>query len=74
LIVKAPKMSVYNKRSNLEALGSSSQQDIPKKMKITPPSQVVDLEEEEPKEKMSMDMVEGETKNEEVGTGRMPQS
>jgi hypothetical protein len=74
LFVKAPKMSVYNKRSSSEALGTSSQQDIPKKMKITSPSQVVDLEEEEPKEKMSMEMVEGATKNEEAGTGSMPQS
>jgi hypothetical protein len=32
-------------------------------MKITPPYQVVDLEEEETKEKMSMEMVEGATKN-----------
>ena len=41
-------------------------------MKIKPPSQVVDLEEEEPKEKMSMDMVEGAIKNEEYGIGSMP--
>jgi hypothetical protein len=34
----------------------------------------VDLEEEEPKEKMSMDMVENATKNEEVGTRIMPQN
>jgi hypothetical protein len=74
LIVKAPKLSVYNKRNISEALGANSQQDIPKKMKITPPSQVVDLEEEEPKEKTSMEMVEGATKNEEDGIGRMSQS
>jgi hypothetical protein len=43
-------------------------------MKIMPSSQVVDLEEEEPKEKMSMDMVESATKNEKVGIGSMPQS
>jgi hypothetical protein len=43
-------------------------------MKIRPPSQVVDLEEEKPKEKTSMEVVEGATKNEEVGTGSMPQS
>jgi hypothetical protein len=49
LIVKAPKLSVYNKRSSSEALGASSQQDILKKMKITSSSQIVDLEEEEPK-------------------------
>jgi hypothetical protein len=43
-------------------------------MKITPPSQVADLEEEEPKEKMSMEMVEGATKIEEASTRSMPQS
>jgi hypothetical protein len=74
LIVKAPKMSVYNKRSSSEALGANSQQNILKKMKITPSSQIVDLEEEEPKEKMNMEMVESVTQNEEAGTGSMPQS
>jgi hypothetical protein len=34
----------------------------------------VNLEEEEPKEKTSMEMVESVTKNEEAGTGSMPQS
>jgi hypothetical protein len=67
-------MSVYNKRNSSESLGASIQQNIPKKMKTTPPSQVVDLEEEEPKEKTSMDMVEGATKNEEAVTESMPQS
>jgi hypothetical protein len=67
-------MSVYNKRSSSEALGASSQQHILKKMKITPSSQIVDLEEEEPKEKTSMEMVESATKNEEDGTVSMPQS
>jgi hypothetical protein len=38
LIVKAPKMSVYNKRSSSEALGASIQQNILKKMKVTPSS------------------------------------
>jgi hypothetical protein len=74
LVVKAPKMSVYNKRSSSEALGASSQQDTLKKMKITSSSQIVDLEEEEPKGKTCMEMVEGETKNEEAVTGSMPQS
>jgi hypothetical protein len=67
-------MSVYNKRSSSEALGASGQQDILKKMKITPSSQVVDLEKEEPKEKMSMEMVEVITKNKEASTRSMPQS
>ena len=44
-------MSVYNKRSSSESPGASTQQNILKKMKITPSSQVVDLEEEETKEK-----------------------
>jgi N-acetylmuramoyl-L-alanine amidase CwlA len=46
LIIKDPKLSVYNKRSSSEALGSSSQQEILKKMKITSSSQIVDMEEE----------------------------
>jgi hypothetical protein len=74
LVFKAPKMSVYNKRSSSEALGADSRQDTSKKMKITPPSQVVDLEEEDPKGKTCMEMVESATKNEEVGTGIVPQS
>jgi hypothetical protein len=44
LIVKVPKVSVYNKRSSSEALGTSSQQTVPKKMKITQSPQIVDLE------------------------------
>ena len=35
LIVKVPKMSVYSKRSSLEAMGTSDQQTAPKKMKIS---------------------------------------
>ena len=35
MIVKVPKVSVYNKRSSSEALSTSSQQTAPKKMKIT---------------------------------------
>jgi polyhydroxyalkanoate synthesis regulator phasin len=74
LIVKVPKVSVYTKRSSSEALGTSSQQTAPKKMKITQSPQIVDLEEEEPKEQVSMDMVESGTNNEEVGKGSMLQS
>jgi hypothetical protein len=74
LIVKAPKLSVYNKRSSSEAMGTSSQQDILKRMKIISSSQIVDLEEEEPKEKTCMEMVEGVTKNEEVGTENITQT
>jgi hypothetical protein len=74
LLVKAPKMSVYNKRNSLESLGASSQQDTPKKMKITTPTQTVDLEEEEPKGKTCMEIVEGATKNKEAGTRSMPQN
>jgi hypothetical protein len=74
LIVKAPKMSIYNKRSSSKAMCASIQQNILKKMKVTPSSQIVDLEEEETKEKKSMEMVEGATNNEEDGTGSIPQS
>jgi hypothetical protein len=74
LIFKPPKMSVYNKRNSLEALGADSQQDTLNKMKITSFSQIVDLEEEEPKEKTYMEMIEGMTKNEEVGTGNKPRT
>jgi len=49
MIVKDPKMSVYNKRRSSEALGASSQKYILKKMNITSSSQIVDLEEEDPK-------------------------
>jgi hypothetical protein len=47
LIVKAPKMSILNKRSSLEALGASSHQDTLNKMRATSPSPLIDLEEEE---------------------------
>jgi hypothetical protein len=66
--------SFYKKRSSSEALGASSQQNILKKMKITPSSQIVDLEKREPKEKIRMEMMKSVVKNEEVGTGSMPQS
>jgi hypothetical protein len=49
-------MSVYNKRRSSEALGPSGQQNVPKKIKITQSPQIVNLEEEEPKEKTNMDM------------------
>jgi hypothetical protein len=49
MILKVPKVSVYTKRISSEALGTSSQQTSPKKMKTTQSPQIVDLEEEEPK-------------------------
>jgi hypothetical protein len=58
LIVKAPKTSVYSRRRNSKALGTNNQQSTPKNMKIIESPQIVDLEEEEPKEKVNMDMVE----------------
>jgi hypothetical protein len=58
MIFKVPKESVYTKRSSSKALGTSEQQGITKKIKITQSPQIVYLEEEEPKEKVSMDMVE----------------
>ena len=66
-------MSIYNKRSISEALGTSGQQNVLKKVKITQSPQIVNLEEEEPKEKMSMEMVESRTKNKEANTKSMPQ-
>jgi hypothetical protein len=72
LVLKVPKVSVYTKRSSSEALGTS-QQTAPKKIKITQSPQIVDLEEEEPKEKVSMDMVESGTIKEETGKRNMPQ-
>jgi len=50
MIVKVPNISVYNKRSRSEALGTNSQQTVPKKMNITQSPQIVDLEKEDPKE------------------------
>ena len=56
LIVKVPKMSVYNKRSSSKAMGTSNQQNFPKKMNISQSPQIVDLEEEEPREQVNLDM------------------
>jgi hypothetical protein len=67
-------MSVYNKRSSSEALGASSQQDTFKKMRVTSPSQVVDLEEEEQKGKTCMEMVDTTTNNDETNTETKPQN
>jgi hypothetical protein len=74
LIFKVPKVSVYNKRSSSEAMGTSDQQTAPKKMKITQSPQIVDLEEEEPKEQVNMDMVESGTSTVEVEKGSKLQS
>jgi hypothetical protein len=74
LIVKVPKISVYRKRSSLEALGTNSQQTAPKKTKITQSPQMVDLEEEEPKDQVNMDMLESGIRNVEVWKGIKLQS
>jgi hypothetical protein len=55
------KISVYSKRTSSEALGISYQQISPKKMKITQSPQIVDLEEEEPREQVNLDIVESGT-------------
>jgi hypothetical protein len=47
-------------------MGTSVQQTTPKKMKITQSLLIVDLEEEDPKEQVKMDMVESGTSNVEV--------
>jgi hypothetical protein len=74
MIVKVPKISVYSKISSPEALGTSSQQNAPKKMKITQFPHIVDLEEEEHTEQVNMAMVEIGTSNVEVGKGSKLQS
>jgi hypothetical protein len=38
LTIKVPKISVYSKRSSLEAMGISDQQTTPKKMKVSQPT------------------------------------
>jgi hypothetical protein len=66
MIIKVSKISVYNKRSSLEAMGISDQQTSPKKMKVTQPTQIVDLEEEEPRDQVNIFMVESGTSTIEV--------
>jgi hypothetical protein len=72
MIIKSRKMSVYSKRSSSEALGTSGQQNVLKKIKTTRSPQIVNLEEEEPNKKMNMEMVERKTKNKEASTEIMP--
>jgi hypothetical protein len=72
MVLKVPKVSFYSKRSSSEALGTSTQQTAPKKIKIIQFPEIVDLEEEEPKEKVSMDMVESGTSKEETGKRSIP--
>jgi hypothetical protein len=67
-------MSVYNKRSSSEDMGTSDQQNALKKMKISQSPQIVDLEEEEPKEQVNLDMVESGTSIVEVENERKLQS
>ena len=67
-------MSVYNKRSSLEAMETSDQHTSPKKMKITQSPQIVDLEEKEPKEQVNLDMVESGTSIVEIQKGIKLQS
>ena len=74
LIIKAPKMSIFNKRISSESLGDSSQQDTLKKMRATSPYPVIELEEEEHKGKMCMEMVETTTQNEEINPENKPQN
>ena len=59
---QVPKVTVYTKRRNSEALGTSSQHITPKKIKIKQSPQIVDLEEEYPKEQVSVDIVESGTR------------
>jgi hypothetical protein len=52
-------------------MGTTDQQTAPINLKITQSPQIVDLEEEEPKEQVNMDMVESGTSTVEVGKGSM---
>ena len=74
LIIKAPKMSIFNKRSSSKALGASGQQDTLKKMRATSPFPIIDLEEEEQKENTCMEMVDTKIQNEEINTENKPQN
>ena len=61
LIVNITKMSIYSKRSSLDAMGTSDQWISPKKMNISQSPQIVNLEEEEPREQVNLDMVDSGT-------------
>jgi hypothetical protein len=74
IIVKVPKVSLYSKRSSSEAMDLSDWETSPKKMKITQSPQIVDLEEEYPKEQVNMDMVESGTNTVEFEKRRKLQS
>jgi hypothetical protein len=69
-----PKLTVCTKRISSEALSTSSQHNSPKKIKIKQSLEIVDMEKENPKEKVSMDMVESGTNKEEYGKRIMAQS
>jgi hypothetical protein len=66
LIVNIPKMSIYSKRISSDAMGTSDQHISPKKMNISQSPQIVNLEEEEPREQVNLDMVESGTSTVEV--------
>jgi hypothetical protein len=66
LIVKVRKMSVHSKRSSSEAMGTNDQYNYPKNMNISQSPQIVNLEEEEPREQVNLDMVESGTSTVEV--------
>jgi hypothetical protein len=74
LIIKAPKLSIFNKRSSSEDLGASDQQDTLKKMRATSPFPIIDLEEEGQKGKMHMEMVDTKVQNEEINPKDKPQN
>jgi hypothetical protein len=61
LIVNIPKMSIYSKRISSDSMGTSDQHISPKKMNISQSPQIVNLEEEEPREQVNLDMVESGT-------------
>jgi hypothetical protein len=73
-MIKVPKTSVYNKRSISEAMDIDDQQTVKKKMKVTQPTQIVDLEDEESRDQENLNMVESGTSTVEIEEGNKLQS
>ena len=57
LVIKIPKASVYNKRIISKSMDINVEQTTKKKMKIIQPKQIVDLEDEGPRDQVNLDTV-----------------
>jgi len=60
-VIKITKASVYNKRSISEPMDINVEQIAKKKMKIIQPKQIVDLEDEGPRDQVNLNNVESGT-------------